>query len=212
MTDDGREAAARARREFDPRELGARETTLLLKSLLIPRPIAWVGSRAGDGTANLAPHSFVTMASEAPPIVLFTSIGRKDTLRCIEQTGEFTVSIVSSARTDAANLTSAPHPPETSEFEAVGIEPSDSVVVSAPGVAASPAVLECVREQILPVGDGFLVLGRVVHVSVDAEVLRTDDRGRTLPDARALDPMSRLGRSEWAELGRIRAVARPQRG
>lgn len=198
------------RRSFDPDELGARETTLLVKSLLIPRPIAWVGTRDADGTDNLAPHSFFTMASEDPPIVLFTSSGRKDTLRAIEQTGEFTISLISAAQREAANQTSAPYAPEISEFDAARIPALPSQLVSAPAVAGSPAVLECRCEQVIPVGDSFVVLGRVLHVSVDESVLRTDDRGRTLADARLLDPMSRLGRNEWAQLGTIHAMDRPQ--
>lgn len=197
-------------RSFDPDELGARETALLVKSLLIPRPIAWVGTRDADGTDNLAPHSFFTMASEDPPIVLFTSSGRKDTLRAIEQTGEFTISIISAAQREAANQTSAPYAPEISEFDAAGIPTLASRLIAAPAVAGSPAVMECRREQIIPVGDSFLVLGRVLRVSVDASVLSTDERGRTLPDARLLDPMSRLGRNEWAQLGTIHAMDRPQ--
>lgn len=198
------------RRSFDPAELGDRETALLVKSLLIPRPIAWVGARAADGTENLAPHSFFTMASQSPPIVLFTSTGRKDTVRAVEETGEFTISVVPSALREAANQTSAAYAPEVSEFEAVGIQPLPSVLVDAPAAAGSPAVMECRREQILEVGDSFLVLGRVLRVSIEESVLSTDARGRTLPDARLLDPMSRLGRDEWARLGPILAMERPQ--
>ena len=43
------------RTDFAPTDLGDRETTLLVKSLLIPRPIAWVGTCSADGVANLAP-------------------------------------------------------------------------------------------------------------------------------------------------------------
>lgn len=200
------------RRSFDPQVLGARETTLLVKSMLIPRPIAWVGTRDLDGIDNLAPHSFFTMASEDPPVVLFTSVGRKDTVRAVEQTGEFTISIVSAAQREAANRTSAPYAAEISEFDAAQVKSLPSAVVAAPAVADSPAVMECRCEQVIPVGDSFLVLGRVVHLSAAASVLSTDSRGRTLPDARLLDPMSRLGRSEWAQLGTIHAMERPQQG
>ena len=200
------------RRSFDPQQLGARETTLLVKSMLIPRPIAWVGTRDLDGIDNLAPHSFFTMASEDPPIVVFTSIGRKDTVRAVEQTGEFTISIISAAQREAANQTSAPYAAEVSEFDAAQVKSLSSAVVAAPAVADSPAVMECRCEQVIPAGDGFLVLGRVVHLSAAEAVLRTDSRGRTLPEARLLDPMSRLGRNEWAQLGTIHAMDRPQQG
>ena len=92
---------------LDPAALGDRETTLLVKSLLIPRPIAWVGTLSSDGVPNLAPHSFFTVASSEPPIVLIGSTGRKDTLRNAEATGAFTVSLVTRALAEPTG----PRPP-----------------------------------------------------------------------------------------------------
>lgn len=110
------------RTDFVPTELGDRETTLLVKSLLIPRPIAWVGTVDAHGVANLAPHSFFTMVSETPPIIMFSSTGRKDTLNNAEATGEFTVSLVSRPQFEEANQTSAGYAPEVSEFEAAAVD------------------------------------------------------------------------------------------
>jgi flavin reductase (DIM6/NTAB) family NADH-FMN oxidoreductase RutF len=151
------------------------------------------------------------MASEDPPIVLFSSTTRKDTVANAEATGEFTVSLVSRDQAEAANQTSAPYGAEVSEFEAAGLEAEASALVAPPRVAASPAVLECVLESIIPVGSAFLVLGRVVRVAVDTDTLTTE-RGRTLPQADRLDPMARLGRNEWATLGEIVTMQRPQSG
>lgn len=196
------------RTEFDPVQLGERETTLLVKSILIPRPIAWVGTVDATGATNLAPHSFFTMASEDPPIVLFSSTTRKDTVANVEETGEFTISLVSRPLFEAANQTSAPYPREVSEFERAGLAEEDSALVAAPRVAASPAVLECTLEDVIPVGTSFLVLGRVVRVAVDTDTLSTD-RGRTLPLADRLDPLARLGKNEWSALGEILTITRP---
>jgi flavin reductase (DIM6/NTAB) family NADH-FMN oxidoreductase RutF len=210
-TEPATEPTAR-RTEFDPAALGDRETTLLVKSILIPRPIAWVGSVSADGTPNLAPHSFFTMASEQPPIVLFSSTLRKDTLDNVEATGQFTISLVSRSQFEQANQSSAPYGPEVSEFEAAGIGVEDSVVVAPPRVAGSPAVMECTLERVIPVGGNFLVLGHVVHISVDTDTLSTDARGRTLPVAQKLDPLTRLGRNEWGTLGEVLAIDRPRAG
>lgn len=194
-----------------PGEMGAREATLLVKSILIPRPIAWVGSIDRRGVPNLAPHSFYTMASEEPPIVLFVSSGRKDTLANVEATGEFTISLVSRRHFEIANQTSANYAPQVDEFAAARVDPEPSRVVTPPRVADSSAVLECRVERVMPIGDGYVVTGEVVHVSVSQDVLETDARGRTLPSASRLDPLSRLGRDEWAALGEIMSAPRPQR-
>ena len=54
-----------------------------------PRPIGWISSRNAAGALNLAPYSFFNGFNYIPPIVGFSSIGHKDTVRNIEQTGEF---------------------------------------------------------------------------------------------------------------------------
>jgi flavin reductase (DIM6/NTAB) family NADH-FMN oxidoreductase RutF len=59
--------------------------------VIVPRPIAWVSSRSPEGVDNLAPHSFFTVSSVDPPIVQFTSVGRKDSSINVEQTREFVV-------------------------------------------------------------------------------------------------------------------------
>ena len=72
-----------------------------LKAIVSPRPIAWVSSRGADGSINLAPYSFFNAVSEDPAMLFFSAAvlaggQRKDSLRNIEETGEFTVNVVGS--------------------------------------------------------------------------------------------------------------------
>ena len=59
-------------------------------------------------------------------------------------------------------------------------------------------------KQILEVGNGFLVLGEVVHFHVDPSVWRD---GRVAPDL--LEPVCRLSGTAYAELGEIYRLPRP---
>ncbi|WFP16333.1 flavin reductase family protein [Citricoccus muralis] len=194
--------------EMDPREAG-----LLLKSVVIPRPIAWVGTVSSDGVTNLAPHSYFTMVSADPPIILFSAtrlVGTlKDTATNVLATGEFTVSLVSWPLRTQANRTSARLGPESSEFDDAELTPLPSHSVSAPGVAESPAILECQLHRAEDVGDATVFFGQVLHVRIDETALRADDRGRALPDPALLDPVTRLGRNEWARLGDVFTQDRP---
>ena len=69
------------RTDFSPSAASARDFYRLLTAVVVPRPIAWVSSVSPEGVDNLAPHSFFTVASTNPPIVQFTSVGEKDSLR-----------------------------------------------------------------------------------------------------------------------------------
>lgn len=189
---------------FDPADLSPDATYHLLSALVVPRPIAWVGSIGRDGVANLAPHSFFNVVSNDPPIVHFTSSGTKDTLTNIRAHPEFTVSLVTSDLLAAMNTTAVAAPPGEDEFALAGLEPAESVTVAPPRVAASPAALECTVRTVLSMGSGHMVFGDVTHLHVDDAVWRD---GRV--DHEVLAPVGRLSGSRYAMPGTIRELERP---
>jgi flavin reductase (DIM6/NTAB) family NADH-FMN oxidoreductase RutF len=194
-----------ARVDFDPEQTDPLAFYRLLNSVVIPRPIAWVSSRSADGVDNLAPHSFFTVACTDPPIVQFTSVGRKDSLRNVEATGEFVVNFTPEPLFDAVNATSVNAPPDVSEFDHVGIAREPSLRVAPPRVRDAPVAIECVLHDTLPLGDCTVVLGRVVHIAIAQEAMRD---GR--PDAELLRPLARLGGRQWSTLGELLAIDRPR--
>ena len=82
----------------------------------MPRPIAWVSSRGADGVLNLAPHSYFTVLAHRPPLLGFTSVGEKDTLRNVRATGEYVINVASEDLVERLNLTAADFPPDHDEF------------------------------------------------------------------------------------------------
>jgi flavin reductase (DIM6/NTAB) family NADH-FMN oxidoreductase RutF len=191
--------------DFDPEQTDSLAFYRLLNSVVIPRPIAWVSSRSADGVDNLAPHSFFTVACTDPPIVQFTSVGRKDSLNNVEATGKFVVNFTPEPLFEAVNATSVNAPPEVSEFDAVGIAREPSLRVAPPRVADAPVAIECALHDTLPLGDCTVVLGRVLHMTVAAEAMRD---GR--PAADLLRPLARLGGRQWSTLGEILEIDRPR--
>jgi flavin reductase (DIM6/NTAB) family NADH-FMN oxidoreductase RutF len=169
-----------------------------LKSIVVPRPIAWVSTLSADGVANLAPHSFFTVASQLPPVVQFTSIGRNDSLRNALDTGEFVVSLANREMFEMVNATGTNYPPEVDEFEAVGVEGEPSELVAPPRVAGSPASIECLTERTVEFEYSVVVFGRVVAITLDEAVLDGDH-----PEITKMKPLARLGRDEWSEIGGI---------
>jgi flavin reductase (DIM6/NTAB) family NADH-FMN oxidoreductase RutF len=189
--------------ELDPGEMGTRRFYRLLTAVVVPRPIAWVSSRSAAGVDNLAPHSFFTVACAEPPILQFTSVGVKDTLRNVEETGEFVVCLAPEPLFEQINATATDYPPGTSEFDAVGIERTPSRMVAPPRVAASPVALECRLHSTIPLGDSTVVLGLVVHAAV-ADGIVVDGH----PEIDRLRPLARLGKNQWTGVGEVRAIPR----
>ncbi len=188
--------------DIDPAVLGGAFYSFLT-SVVVPRPIAWVSTRSPGGIDNLAPHSFFTVSSVDPPIVQFTSVGRKNSLINVEQTREFVVCLAPERLFEQINATGTDFPAEVSEFDAVGIEREPSLRVAPPRVACSPMALECTLHSTVNFGLGTVVMGRVVHAVVDEEVI---ENGRPAIDR--LKPLSRLGANEWGNHGQIREISR----
>jgi len=178
----------------------------LMTAVVVPRPIAWVTTLSDEGVVNLAPHSFYTVACARPPIVQFTSVGSKDTLRNVQATGEFVVSLAHGPLIEAVNNSSAPFAADQSEPAQLGITMEPSRQVRPPRVADSPVSLECTLHSVNELGDSTVVLGRVVVITVADEVL-VDGH----PDFERLDPLSRLGRNEWGVRTQVVAIDRPMR-
>lgn len=188
---------------MNPEAVGRREFYALLNSVVVPRPIAWVSSLSAAGVLNLAPHSFFTVSSVQPPMVQFTSVGRKDSLNNVEATREFVVNFAAEHLYEQVNASGTNFPPEISEFEAIGVTAEPSRTVAVPRVAESPVALECTLHTTLELGDCTLVIGQVRHLAIDETMLDGNH-----PDIHRLRPLARLGKDEWTTLGEVRSITR----
>jgi flavin reductase (DIM6/NTAB) family NADH-FMN oxidoreductase RutF len=190
--------------ELTPSDWEARQVYFVMTGLVIPRPIAWVSTLGADGVRNVAPHSYFNVVSHDPPHVIFSSTGVKDTLRNVRATGEFVVNIVTQHVLETMNATAADLPHGEDEFTWFDVTTAPSVAVAPPRVAAAKAHLECRLVHEVPVGNGNLVVGEVVHVHVAPEVWRA---GRV--DPQLLDPVCRLSGAGYATLGEVFKLPRP---
>jgi len=180
-------------------------------SLVVPRPIGWITSISATGVVNLAPYSFFNAVSSDPPIVMFSSSGRKDSLVNIEKTGEFVCNLATWDLREEMNLTSGRHAPDVSEPEIAGLEMAPSVLVAPPRVKRSPAALECrlLRTMDLTNGDGVpvgstVIFGEVVQIHIDDAVIT---EGRV--DLKKIRPIARLGYMDYAVVDTIFPMKRP---
>ena len=178
------------------------------KALAVPRPIGWIASLDAQGRPNLAPYSFFNAISDRPPMVMFSSSGRKDSLRNILETREFTCSIAHWDLREAMNLSSAPVAPGVDEFALAGLTPAASLLIKPPRVAQAPAAFECRLWQTLDLpapparpgaqaaagAEGYtLVIGEVVAVYIDDAYLE----GGVVQTGR-MRPLARLGYMDYA--------------
>jgi flavin reductase (DIM6/NTAB) family NADH-FMN oxidoreductase RutF len=172
---------------FKADDLPGRDGYKLLTGLVVPRPIAWVGTIGENGVANVAPFSFFNVAASKPPTLMICPGATKDTLANIRATREFTVSVVSMATAEAMNATSASLSADEDEFVHARVTPVTGQFVAAPWVAESPAAMECILHSIIDFESGSAVLGTVVAFHVRSDLL-----DGTRVDPGALDAVGRL--------------------
>jgi flavin reductase (DIM6/NTAB) family NADH-FMN oxidoreductase RutF len=200
---------------INPADHQVHEIYKLMVGLIVPRPVALVSTVDRDGVPNAAPFSFFCGVGSNPPTVLFCpslrSSGdhRKDTLRNVEQTGEFVINIVSDSIAAAANATAADVSPEVDEFELAGLSAIPSEIVRPPRVAESPAQMECKLLQIIftsqTAGAGVVVLGQIVrfHVNRDLEQNFRIDPAK-------LDAVGRMAGNTWVRTRERFDLERPK--
>ncbi|WP_277052428.1 flavin reductase family protein [Zestomonas thermotolerans] len=186
-----------------------------LASTVTPRPIAWVSSRAADGSCNLAPFSFFQVISDEPPTLLVNVSTRddgslKDTLRNVRETGELVIQLVSAEQAAAMNASAAVLPHGVSEFAHCNIPSQPGVRVNVPRVAGVAVAFECQVAEIQPypreTPNCHLVFARILLAHIADEVLV--DGGRHVDPAR-LDLIGRLGGSNYCTTRDRFAMVRP---
>ncbi len=162
---------------YEPRD-GHRLPHDPLNAMVAPRPIGWISTVSADGVRNIAPYSFFNLINYAPPLIAFSSVGRKDSVANVEATGEFVWNLATRDLAEAMNATSAMVPAEVDEFALAGLETLPSQLVAPERVAASPVAFECRLTQLIRLTDRhgeeldqYLVIGEAVGVHIDTAML-----------------------------------------
>lgn len=197
-------------------KLSESQVYFTMTQTVIPRPIAWVLSENQSGSYNLAPFSYFNAVCSDPPLVMI-SIGKKpdgsckDTLVNIEQRSDFVVHIVSKDLLRPMNQSSATLAKEQSELEIIGLQTEPFEGSRIPRLADARVAFACERYEIIKLGSipQSLVLGRISHIYIDDTVVGEDEKGRMKVIAERVDPLGRLGASEYVSFGEKLRLQRP---
>ncbi len=179
-----------------------------IKACVVPRPIGWISTISAAGEVNLAPFSFFNVLGYSPAYVAFSAGGHtddggiKDSVVNAEATGEFVYNMATWAQrlqmTETALITDR----GTDEMAAAGLDGLASRLVRPPRVKGSPVHFECVHHQTVvlpersPGKNHHMVIGRVVGVHIDDEVLTADG----LVDVLKIRPIARLGYKDYTSV------------
>ncbi len=173
-----------------------------LQYAIAPRPICFASTIDKEGNVNLSPFSFFNLFSANPPICVFSPARRvrdnttKHTLENVLEVPECVINMVSYDMVQQTSLASTEYPKGVNEFVKAGFTELKSELVAPPRVAEAPVQLECVVNQVIPLGDGAgagnLVVAEIKLIHIREEIL--DENGRI--DQAKIDLVARLG-GDW---------------
>lgn len=177
--------------------------------MLSPLPVVIVtsgGDCIKDGAAvpsGYAPNAVTVawcgIACTQPPVVYISLRPSRHSYKIIEETGEFTINLVTSAmvRTaDGCGVFSGRDVDKLKKF-ALATEPSATGTVGCPSLAASPLTLDCRVMRKIPLGTHDMFLANVLGVGVDPALV--DSVGKLHLDRARLAAYSH---GDYFELGK----------
>lgn len=198
---------------IDPNTNTERDNYKLLIGSIIPRPIAFVTSLSEDGVVNAAPFSYFNIVSSNPPMVSVSFQRQKGTLKDsaknIKEQKEFVVHIVDENIVNQVNETAANLQPDESEIERTNLSTISSDKISVPGIEESKVRFECVLEHGVELGGDNepgcdLLIGKIVQFHIAKDIYYD---GKI--DPRKLNAVSRLAGHDYATIGDIFTIKRP---
>ena len=176
--------------ERSPSELTERENYKLLIGSVIPRPVAVVTTKSAKDIVNIAPFSYLN----------------------ILETREAVIHILDEDNVEEVNKTAANLPNEESELYLTDLTLTDSVIISVPALTEGKVRFETslyehveIRNKNKVTADLFLLEVQKYHLN---ETVYDDKTGRI--DPRKLNAVSRLAGNDYAAIGEIFTIARPE--
>ncbi len=186
--------------------LSTAERHQYLQHVIAPRPICFASTINSAGEVNLSPFSFFNLFSSNPPIVIFSPSRRvrdnsiKHTLINVWEVPEVVINIVTMDMVQQVSLASCEYPGGMNEFMKSGFTPEAAKLVRPPMVKESKVKLECVVNEVKPLGDqggaGNLVICEVRLLHISDQIL--DEHGRI--DQLKLHHVARLGGDWYASI------------
>ncbi|RDE24883.1 flavin reductase family protein [Motiliproteus coralliicola] len=201
---------------IDLAELNPSQVYFNMIQTLVPRPIAWVMSEHANGKFNLAPFSYFSAVCSDPPLLMI-SVGKKpdgshkDTRVNIEQRQRFVVHITSAEQLEVMNQSSMTLPAEISEVDELNLETVPFDGFPLPRLKGSRVAFGCELYRVDEIGNSAqsLIFGEIKQIYIDDQVATRDAKGRLKVDTAQLDPVARLGASEYMGCGEIISLKRP---
>lgn len=151
---------------------------------IFPMPVLMIGTYNEDGTIDVMNAAWGMMLDRDEIVLNLTETHK--TVKNIKQRKAFTVSIANAKNIVAADYLGIASGNNTKDkFERSGLSAIKSEIVDAPIINEFPICMECKLEE---VNETFGIVGKILKVSANEEILNNNEVDINLLDAIAFDP------------------------
>lgn len=199
---------------FGPEKLSERDNYKFMIGSIIPRPIALITSVSEEDVLNVAPFSYFNIVTSNPPIVSVAFQRKngafKHTAKNILENKEAVIHIVDVDNVDEANKTAANLPADLSEFDETNFTLIPSTTVDIPSLKETKIRFEVELYKHVEIENddevtADLLLLKIKQYHIEDELYH---EGRIDPEG--LAAVSRLAGHDYAEIGQMFTIARPE--
>jgi flavin reductase (DIM6/NTAB) family NADH-FMN oxidoreductase RutF len=198
-------------------EFSANQRYHVMTQTIIPRPIAWALTDSGNNNFNLAPFSYFTAVSSAPPLLMI-SVGKKpngdkkDTLVNVVNNKKMVIHIASEVDAAVVTQTAESLPYGESELAKSSLNTIAFDNFSLPRLTQCDIAYGCELYEIKELGDvpQSLIFVEVKQIYINDNVIELDDKQKIKVHADKIKPLARLGGGEFTTINKPFSIARPK--
>lgn len=145
-------------------------------NMLYPLPAVMVSCKKEDKAANIITVAWTGTICTNPAMVYISVRPERYSYDIIKNSKEFVINLTTEELVYATDFCGVRSGRDMDKFKETGLTPVMGTLKQAPMIAESPVNIECVVEQVLPLGSHHMFLARVVAVHVDPSYM--DEKGK----------------------------------
>ncbi len=142
---------------------------------LFPCPVVLVTCTNSAGSHNIITLAWVGVVCSNPPTIGLGIRPERHSYQFIEDVGEFVVNIPTKKILKEVDYCGVVSGKDVDKFSETGLTAERAKLVKPPLISECPVNIECILKQKIHVGTHDLLLGEIVHVQVDQDIL--NERG-----------------------------------
>ena len=145
-------------------------------NMVYPLPVVMVSCKEEGKAPNIITVAWTGTICTNPAMVYISVRPERYSYDMIKNSGEFVINLTTEKLAYATDLCGVRSGRDMDKFKETGLTPVMGSLKQAPYIKESPVNIECVVEQVIPLGSHHMFVAKVVAVHVDEAYM--DEKGK----------------------------------